>query len=930
MPDEPRVQELLDELLERQATPEEVCGACQELLPVVRRRWRQICRARAELDALLPVSPLGTLPRLPPEELPLPQVPGYAVESVLGRGGMGAVYRARHLKLNRTVALKTLLAGAYAGPAERARFQREAEAVAGLSHANIVQVYEAGEHEGRPYFTMELIDGGSLARKLSGAPQPARQTAALLATLAGAVQAAHEAGVVHRDLKPGNVLLTAAGTPKVADFGLARRLDADERLTLSGAVIGTPSYTAPEQAWGDRSAVGPRTDVYSLGAILYECLTGRPPFHAGTAAATLQQVVADEPVAPRRLIPSAPRDLETVCLKCLHKEPRQRYASAAELADDLRRFEHGEPIAARRVGVVGSLRKWARRRPGAAALLGAVALEAATGAGGAGLLYQHSAHQARMDQEVRGIVDRARDLLEAGWQAHNLAKLTEAEAESNRAADIARSGGASAAVQQEAERFREDAALRLERAAKNRALLEALLDVSAPQETKIYTRDGAGRLLALAQLGANEQYAAAIRRWGLDVDGSPEGAVAEQLRPEPDAMVQKLIAGLDAWMMERRSQGRPEAEWRRLFRVADRLDRSERHRRVRELLAGGSPPPAAVAGLAGAGTPWPALWELARGTAWRGLREMRQEIDPRTEPVLTAVLLARAFAAAGDAPEAEQVLRQAATARPDQVVLLDALGKLLERQGPARLAEAAFRKSIDLRPDFATAYTNLGIALDRQQRSGAAEAAYRKAIELKPDYASAYYNLGIALMEQQKPGEAEAAFRKCIDLRPDFAQAYTNLGNILVRQGRAGAAEAALRKAVGLNPGLYVIPKPRHGSDATGPVRRDRRSAEEGRRSASHERRPSCSAPATAATVSTVCDPGRPAPGGPAGRRETGQRCGAAPARPVVSVQKAQCRCGTLLRRRVHRGTETRGGRAVGRPLHRRPRCRLGRLRPGQ
>jgi formylglycine-generating enzyme required for sulfatase activity len=375
MPDEPRVQELLAELLDREATPDEVCGAFPELLPVVCERWRQICRARAELDALLPIRSNGSLPTTtPPEEPPLPQVPGYEVESVLGRGGMGVVYRARHLRLGRLVALKMALAGSYAGPVERERFRREAEAVAALRHPNVVQVYDVGDADGRPYFTMELMEGGSLARKLAGAPQPARQTAGLLATLAGALQAAHEAGVVHRDLKPGNVLLTADGTPKVADFGLARRLEADERLTLSGAVIGTPGYAAPEQARGDRAAVGPRTDVYALGAILYECLTGRPPFHAETAAATLQQVVADEPVAPRRLNPSVPRDLETICMNCLSKEPARRYASAEELANDLGRFQAGEPIRARPMGAVERTWKWAQRRPALAALLGVVLL----------------------------------------------------------------------------------------------------------------------------------------------------------------------------------------------------------------------------------------------------------------------------------------------------------------------------------------------------------------------------------------------------------------------------------------------------------------------------------------------------------------------------------------------------------------------------
>src|SRR5262245_38992057 len=226
MPDEPRVQELLDELFDREATVDEVCGACPDLLPVVRERWRQICRARAEFDALLPILPHGSLPTMPPEELPLPEVPGYEVESVLGRGGMGVVYRARHLRLGRLVALKMALAGSYAGRHERERFRREAEAVAALRHPNVVQVYDVGDTDGRPYFTMELMEGGSLARKLAGAPQPARQTADLLATLARAVQAAHEAGVVHRDLKPGNVLLTADGMPKVADFGLAQRLEA--------------------------------------------------------------------------------------------------------------------------------------------------------------------------------------------------------------------------------------------------------------------------------------------------------------------------------------------------------------------------------------------------------------------------------------------------------------------------------------------------------------------------------------------------------------------------------------------------------------------------------------------------------------------------------------------------------------------------------
>jgi tRNA A-37 threonylcarbamoyl transferase component Bud32 len=374
MPDEPRVQELLEELIARQATPEEVCDTCPQLLPVVRHRWQQICRMRAELDALLPVWPNGTPPTTPHEQLPLPQVPGYQVESVLGRGGMGVVYRARHLKLNRTVALKTLLAGAYAGPAERARFQREAEAVAGLCHANIVQVFEVGEHQGQPYFTMELIDGGSLAHKLAVAPLTVRTAAELVAALAEAVSVAHSAGIVHRDLKPANILLTASGTPKISDFGLARRLAAETNLTATGTAVGTPSYMAPEQASATAGPVGPATDVYGLGAVLYELLTGRPPFRAETVLETFRQVLADEPVPPSRLNARVPRDLETVCLKCLHKEPQRRYGSAQALAEDLRRYLSGQEVAARPIGRLEKTAKWVRRNPTVAGLAAVAAL----------------------------------------------------------------------------------------------------------------------------------------------------------------------------------------------------------------------------------------------------------------------------------------------------------------------------------------------------------------------------------------------------------------------------------------------------------------------------------------------------------------------------------------------------------------------------
>jgi tetratricopeptide (TPR) repeat protein len=283
---------------------------------------------------------------------------------------MGVVYRARQVRLNRLVALKMVRAGEHAGPEELARFQAEAEAVAALQHPHVVQIFEVGRHAGLPFFALEYLDGGSLQHQLQGAPLPPREAARLVQTLAGAMHAAHQRGIIHRDLKPANVLLTADGTPKVTDFGLARRVEGGAGLTQSGAVVGTPSYMAPEQAAGKGKAVGPAADVYALGAVLYECLTGRPPFKAATPLETVLQVLHDEPVPPRRLQPRVPADLETVCLTCLAKEPARRYPSAAALADDLGRFLGGEPIRARPSGRWERARKWARRKPAAAALAG--------------------------------------------------------------------------------------------------------------------------------------------------------------------------------------------------------------------------------------------------------------------------------------------------------------------------------------------------------------------------------------------------------------------------------------------------------------------------------------------------------------------------------------------------------------------------------
>ncbi len=321
-------------------------------------------------------------------------VPGYEILEELGRGGMGVVFKARQLKLNRLVAIKMILAGDYADETALVRFLAEAEAVARLQHPDIVQLFESSQHDGMPYFTLEYVPGGSLARKIGGVPLPPRQAARLLERLARATHHAHEHGIVHRDLKPANVLLAEDGSPKITDFGLAKRLEAGEGLTATGAVMGTPAYMAPEQARGLGKHVGPAADTYALGAILYECLTGRPPFQAPTSAETMMQVLGADPLPPHRLQPGLPRDLETVCLKCLAKDPKQRYASAGELADDLRRFLEAQPVRARPAGMLARLVKWARRRPALAALA-AVCFLAALAFVGVGVYFTDRLRQER-------------------------------------------------------------------------------------------------------------------------------------------------------------------------------------------------------------------------------------------------------------------------------------------------------------------------------------------------------------------------------------------------------------------------------------------------------------------------------------------------------------------------------------------------------
>jgi serine/threonine protein kinase len=388
----------------RNLTADELCADCPELVAELRQQIQALesmeailgLGHEAEAEAPAVAGLLSTRlpgeakrsaePRVPIDSLGLP---GYEILDVLGEGGMGIVYKARQLGLNRLVAIKMILAGPHARPEQLARFRTEVEAVAQLRHPHIVQIYEVGDCAGQPYFSMELVDGGNLAQKLSTTLLPVRQAAQLVETLAGAIHSAHQHGIIHRDLKPANVLLASGGReplegsdssggsrpslpqdiPKITDFGLAKQLKDEKGQTQTGAIMGTPSYLSPEQAEGKTREIGPATDIYALGAILYEMLTGRPPFQGESTLDILEQVRLHDPIPPSRFQRKVPRDLETICLKCLEKEPSKRYPSAGHLADDLRRFLTGQPVLARPAPVWEQGVKWAKRKPALAALL---------------------------------------------------------------------------------------------------------------------------------------------------------------------------------------------------------------------------------------------------------------------------------------------------------------------------------------------------------------------------------------------------------------------------------------------------------------------------------------------------------------------------------------------------------------------------------
>jgi tetratricopeptide (TPR) repeat protein len=783
-------------------------------------------RVREQFDiheALFANAALSPPPSVPAGDLarvagpaPLPDVAGYEVLEELGRGGMGVVYKARQSGLKRVVALKMIQPAA--GGVPLARFRAEAEALARLQHPHIVQVYEVGEHEGRPFLALELLTGGSLDRHLQGAPQPPRRAAQLVATLARAVHAAHERGVVHRDLKPANVMLAEDGTPKITDFGLAKDLHDDSGRTRTGDILGTPNYMAPEQARGKSCGVTPRTDVYALGAILYELLTGRPPFSGETLWDTLEQVARQEPVPPRRLQPKAPRDLETVCLKCLEKEPARRYASAAELADDCDAFLQGRPTRARPARPWGRAWRWARRHP--AAVVAALAL--------AGLL---AAHEVSQTAAVRESVEQA-GLATARDDARR--SLTEAEAAVNaaqwdRAGDRARE--ALALLGQAPPHFADDPRLAELRARARRLIAQIgqqLTDqdryrqlgdlrdaVAFEQMTAPGTPDEARRLAEKA-----------LGLFGLSADADePLSLEGSHLTEAQKAQVREGCCELLLGLARAEADGRHAGRALRALALAERLGASHAayHRGRADCLARlGRAAEAAEERRRADACPLRTASDFflrgadlcRQGRPDEATHHFRRALclQPHHFSSNYALAVCRLTAGAGGAPrrgdrlgEALPLLSLCIYQQPGRAWPYLLRGHAYGERGEFAAAAADFARveaALGGGPDEALRYGLLvyrGVARVRAGDLPAAVADLEEAVRLRPNDYPAYANLAEAYQGSGRPELALAELDRAVALRPPGALAvlYRTRARLHSRQGDAAAAARDLGRAAG-------------------------------------------------------------------------------------------------------------------------------------
>ncbi len=774
----------------------------------------------ATLDSRAPQVPVtrcegATLEGRPSSRAPTARpasVAGYEILAELGRGGMGVVYKARQIKLNRLVALKMVLAGAHAGEQAIQRFRTEAEAVAHLQHPNIVQIYEIGEHDGLPFFSLEYLDGGCLIDQLDGKPLPERGAAGLIEQLARAMHYAHAHGVVHRDLKPGNVLLAGDGALKITDFGLAKRIDADGEggQTRTGAIMGTPNYMAPEQAAGRIHQIGPATDVYALGAMLYEMLTGRPPFRGITAMDTVQQVLALEPVPPSRLRQKLPRDLETVCLKCLQKEPDKRYASALELAEDLRCFRAGEPIRARPVGSWERAVKWAHRRPAVAALalvsalffvcllLGSLAFNGAHTRADAERRRADAERQLREEKEaherdrLRAVEVHGSDLIHQGQAALARQDLDEAHRQLLAAREALGGEPALRNLWTTADRLFAHAGNLLKAREEKKQARTRYEDFLREQEEALFHGTRFIGVDVPADLAAAEQAARqALEAFGVtaDSDGPPrlgEFYTARE-KDEITAGCYELLLVLAGTVAQPAADQSPAARRDRLKEALAFLDRATRlglpathayHARRADLLT-------------------------RLGDA-DGARRERQEADAVPPATASDDFLIGADAYdRGDLEQAAAHFESALRRKPDHFWAAYFLALCRLKQNQPAEAEAHLTAALARRPDFVWLYLLRGYANGMLDNTPAAEADFRKALELNPPPFARYgvfVNRGAMYVERGKLELGVADLRQAVELLPDQYQARANLAAAYARQKKWADAARELDEAIRLRP----------------------------------------------------------------------------------------------------------------------------------
>jgi eukaryotic-like serine/threonine-protein kinase len=731
---------------------------------------------------LEPSSQASTLPlRADRETAPNPRdgaFGDYELLERIGQGGMGLVYKARQRVPNRLVAIKMILAGRFASEHDVKRFQNESEAAAELDHPHIVPIYEVGEHDGYHYFSMKLIEGTNLQREKAAYVADPRRAARLIATIARAIHHAHQRGVLHRDLKPSNILIDGAGTPFVVDFGLAKRLHSALELTHGDANLGTPRYMAPEQVARDWGAVTTATDVYGLGNVLYVLLTGVPAAQGLSPSEIYERVANRRPEPPSKLNRRVHRDLETICLKCLEKEPAKRYSSTEELALDLERWLDGKPIKARPVGPLGWTSRWCRRHPGEA-ILGSVAVAAT-------LFIVAMGGWLAVDAARKDVEAQRRIALEweTAIQALAAGQSTRANEAFARATGLASTASASA---------RRHVAPRL-------ADLHTLFRLEDIRMNHLEApEDGLG-LARAATL-----YAAAFRDYGIDVELGRPADVAAQFKDRD--VKGALVAALDDWA----HNATDNVARVRLLSIADAAEGQPGSltSRVRGARSDGNKSALLqLAEEARSSAQRPAtLVSLATGLREQGALEQAvnllrtaQEDQPGdfwlNLEFATTLMLWRP----GEPREALPFITAALALSSRNPGVYAYVGNAQVKAGKLADAEASYRQAIRLNPMFAVARSNLGYVLNEQSKLKEAEAMLARATELDSRNPRTYYNLGLNLQRQGKNELAVEAYRQAINLKPNYAEAFNNYGNTLTALGRFDLAAAAFDKAIDFRP----------------------------------------------------------------------------------------------------------------------------------